>query len=417
MEAVGKIPVQPWMRAPATVRVLDALAASGSAARFVGGCVRDAILEREVRDIDIALGVPPEEVMRVLSAAAITVIPTGIAHGTVTAVVDGHHFEITSLRADVETFGRHAKVAFVDDWMADAARRDFTINAMFAAADGALYDPFGGMADVKAGRVRFVGDAAIRIREDVLRLLRFFRFYAHYGRTEPDTAALAACTQLAHLLPTLSGERVAGEVLRLLAAPAPAEIVQLMADHRVLRHVLPEASAIAGLRALVTIEAELGMVDALRRLGAVLTVGAAGAADVAQRLRLSNRQSERLSAICVTPLASPCPPRAQRRQALYRWGNRGYRDWALINWATSRMIEDAERGDAAWREALSLADEWTPPRFPLRGADVMTRGVAAGPEVGELLRAVETWWVDGDFAADRQACLAELDRRLAAIRS
>src|SRR6202043_3407136 len=212
---------QPWMGEAATRAVLRALGAEGGAARFVGGCVRDALLGRAIGDIDIATPLAPEEVMRRLEAAAIKAVPTGIAHGTVTAVVPPRHFEITTLRRDVETFGRHARVAFTDDLAADAARRDFTMNALFLDADGNLFDPMGGLPDLRAGRVRFVGNAETRIREDVLRLLRFYRFHAHYGSGEADTAARAACRDLAHLLPTLSGERVAAETLKLLAAPDP----------------------------------------------------------------------------------------------------------------------------------------------------------------------------------------------------
>ena len=419
MQAAGKITVQPWMRAPATVRVLSAVTSTGAVARFVGGCVRDAILERPVHDIDIALAMPPDQVMRLLQDAGITAVPTGIAHGTVTAVIDGQTFEITTLRADIETFGRRAKVAFVDDWMADAARRDFTFNAMFAAPDGTLYDPFGGQADLRAGCVRFVGDAATRIGEDVLRLLRYFRFHAYYGRTAPDDAALQACAASAHLLPTLSGERVAGELLRLLGAPAPAEILQLMADRDVLRHVLPDATAIATLRELVSIEDRRGDVDALRRLGAVLAVDGTGAAAVADRLRLSNRRKRRLTAIAEPgPVPNPAMPAATRRHFLYQSGVTAYRDRVMISWAEARNDTDNRGGTAeAWEAVLALADTWTAPAFPLRGTDALARGLSPGPAVGNILRGLETWWIDGDFRADRAACLAELDRVLAATRS
>ena len=417
MQAVGKITVQPWMSGPATVRVLSAVTSTGAEARFVGGCVRDAILDRPVHDIDIALGMPPDQVMRRLQTAGITVVPTGIAHGTVTAVIDGQTFEITTLRADVETFGRRAKVAFVDDWIADAARRDFTINAMFAAPDGTLYDPYGGQSDLRAGRVRFVGDAATRIREDVLRLLRFFRFHAYYGRTAPDDAALEACAAAAHLLPTLSSERVAGELLRLLNAPTPADILQLMADRGVLRHVLPEATAIARLRALVSIEDRRGGADALRRLGTVLAVDETGAAAVADRLRLSNQRKRRLTAMAGSSAAPrPATAAAERRHHLYRWGVTAYRDRVMIGWADTATDNSAE-SDEAWEQVLALPDTWTPPAFPLRGADALDRGLAPGPEVGNILRGLETWWIEGDFCADRAACLAELDRILAATQS
>ena len=218
------------MTAPATRAVTEALSAEGATVRFVGGCVRDAVLGRDAKDVDIATPDPPETVIALLEAAGLKAVPTGIAHGTVTAVADGTPFEVTTLRHDVETDGRHAKVAFTDDWVADAARRDFTLNALYCDADGALYDPVGGIEDARRGRVRFVGDARARIEEDALRLLRFFRFHAHYGRGEADATALAACRELAPLLANLSGERLRDETLKLLAAPESAPVVALMID-------------------------------------------------------------------------------------------------------------------------------------------------------------------------------------------
>ncbi|MFQ5959208.1 MAG: CCA tRNA nucleotidyltransferase, partial [Alphaproteobacteria bacterium] len=250
VEPAGTIEPQRWMTVRATRAVVDALRAQGAEVRFVGGCVRDAVAGRKVTDVDIATPDPPETVIRLLEAAGIRVVPTGIKHGTVTAVVARRPFEITTLRRDVETYGRHAKVAFTDDWTADAARRDFTINALFCAPDGTLYDPFGGLDDLRAGRVRFVGDAVQRIREDVLRLLRFFRFYAHYGRPPPDAEALAACRAMALALPSLSGERVCAELLRLLAADDPAAVLELMIEADVLEFVLPEVAGVGALAEL-----------------------------------------------------------------------------------------------------------------------------------------------------------------------
>src|SRR5215510_13136350 len=231
MQSSDRLDPQPWMIAAETVAVMAALSSAGGEARFVGGCVRDALLGRPVTDVDIATHEPPERVMNLLSRAGIKAVPTGIKHGTVTAVIGRKHFEITTLRRDVETYGRHARVEYTNDWAADAARRDFTMNALFCSLDGTIYDPFGGLADLREHRVRFVGDAEARIREDVLRLLRFFRFYAHYGAPPPDAAALAACRALAPLLPTLSGERVCGETLKLLLAPEPASVFATMRDN------------------------------------------------------------------------------------------------------------------------------------------------------------------------------------------
>ena len=284
------------MTAPETKAVIAALTAGGAEVRFVGGCVRDAAIGRAVTDVDIATHDLPETVIELLQAARLKVVPTGLKHGTVTAVVKGQHFEITTLRRDVETFGRHARVEFTDDWAADAARRDFTMNAMFLGIDGTLYDPFGGLADLRAGRVRFVGDARQRIKEDVLRLLRFFRFHARYGRGAPDAEGLAACRALAPLLPTLSAERVRDETLKLLRAPAPADVLRLMAREDILARYLPEAHKFERLAALTALPTERDAPDGLRRLAAVLDVDGAGAREVATRLRFSNAEIKRLGA-------------------------------------------------------------------------------------------------------------------------
>jgi len=398
-----RIAPQPWMSEAATRAVLRALAPEGGAARFVGGCVRDALLGRAIKDIDIATPLVPEEVMRRLEAAGIKAVPTGLAHGTVTAVAPLRHFEITTLRRDVETFGRHARVAFTDDWAADARRRDFTLNALFLDAEGNVFDPVGGLGDLRAGRVRFVGDAATRIREDVLRLLRFYRFHAHYGRGAADAEARAACRALAPLLPTLSGERVAAEMLKLLAAPDPLPTLRMMAEDGVLAALLPEARRLDRLAALVPLEPAP---DALRRLGALLGSDAGAAAAVAERLRLSNEQRERLAALAAPSVAVDLAgdERAQRR-ALHRLGADLYRDLVLLR--------AGQRGDAAQaRRLLALAAGWRPREFPLKGRDVTAHGVAEGPEVGRLLAALEAWWEAGDFRADRKAALAELKRRM-----
>jgi poly(A) polymerase len=395
----GHIAPQPWMEEPATRAVLDALAAGGAAAMFVGGAVRDALLGCEIGDIDLATPAPPERVMALLEARGIKTVPTGLAHGTVTAVVPPRHFEITSLRRDVETYGRHARVAFGADWTADAARRDFTINAIFLAPDGTLYDPMGGLADLKAGRVRFVGDPAARIAEDVLRLLRYYRFEARFGTGEGDAAARAACRAAVPLLPTLSAERVAQEILRLLAAANPVPALRMMREDEVLAAVLPEARRLDRLERLLAFEAEL---DALLRLTALVDVDAAGMTALALRLRLSNAARDRLMG-----LASPWPldPETDRRgarRALYRLGAGRTGDLARLLAAEGRM--SPERLD----EYLALARDWTPLEFPLSGRDVVALGVAPGPRVGRLLAAVREWWEEGDFAADRARCLARL---------
>jgi poly(A) polymerase len=403
------LPPQPWMSAPATRAVIAALTAGGKEVRFVGGCVRDALLERAVTDIDIATPDEPPRVIELLEAAGLKAVPTGIDHGTVTAVALHQPFEITTLRRDVETYGRRAKVAFTDDWVADAARRDFTFNAMSCVPDGRLYDPFGGAADLSARRVRFVGDAEARIREDVLRLLRFFRFYAHYGAPPPDAEALAATRRLAHLLPGLSGERVAAETLKLLAAPDPSAVLALMADEGVLAHFLPEARDLGRLARLRAVEAGLGLKPSSpRRLAAVLAGGEKAARDVARRLRLSNALSERILQALAEPAPRPALDEKARRALRYELSAEAFRDRALLAWAGE---ESARASDAAWRAVVALA-AWAPPRFPIRAQDALDLGAQPGPALGALMGEMERWWIEGDFAPDRAACLTELKRRL-----
>ena len=401
MPSAGDSPVehlapQPWMTEATPV-----LAALGGSGRFVGGCVRDALLGRKIGDVDIATPLLPEEVMRRLEAAGIKAVPTGLAHGTVTAVVPPRHVEITTLRRDIETYGRHARVAFTDDWAADAARRDFTMNALFLDAEGEVFDPLGGLADLRAGRVRFVGDASTRIREDVLRLLRFYRFHAHYGRGDADAAARAACRALAPLLPSLSGERVAAELLKLLRAADPVPTLRLMREDGVLAVLLPEATRLDRLAGLVALE---DAADAIRRLAALLE---RDAAEVAERLKLSAAERDRLVALVVpgAPVDLAADEKTQRRLA-YRRGIDLYRDQVLLAGAVTGAAERV-------RALLRLAETWRAIRFPLRGRDVTALGIPAGPEVGRLLAAIEAWWEADDFSADRPALLAELKRRVA----
>jgi poly(A) polymerase len=400
-----KIPPQPWMAEPPTRALLAALAAAGIAARFVGGCVRDALLGRPITDTDLDLATParPEEVGAALAKAGIKTVPTGIEHGTITAVVPPRHYEITTLRRDIETDGRHARVAFGADWAEDAARRDFTINAIYLDPDGTLYDPVGGLADLAARRVRFVGDPATRIAEDVLRVLRYYRFTARFGDAGGDPAARQACRAAAPKLSKLSAERVAGELFRLLAVPDPLPALRMMVEDAVLASILPEASRLDRLAKFLALEPAP---DPLRRLAAMVAVDADGAAAIAERLRLSNAERERLAG-----LAPPWPPELKlwpagdertQRQALYRLGADRVRDLALLSAAEGRM--DAAR----LGELLSFAARWKPPRFPLAGRDVLALGIPPGVRVGELLAEVRRWWEDDDFAADRAACLAKI---------
>ena len=408
----------PWMTTPATRAVVEALTAAGADVRFVGGCVRDALLSRESNDIDIGTPDRPERVLALLESAGIETrtVPRGIEHGTVTALAGGARYEITTLRRDERTDGRHAEVAFTDDWREDAARRDFTINAMSATPDGALFDYFGGQEDLAAGRVRFVGNPATRIAEDHLRILRFFRFYAWYGRGAPHSAALAACKDAAHTIPSLSGERVQAEMLTLLAADDPMPALRTMRDAAVLAVLLPEAQGTNRLTNLIAIERTLNDTDSIRRLAALI-VGIddakAAARTVAERWRLPGEEGARLAALCKLPaIFDFTADRHSRRVLLYRLGPDYFRDVTLMTWA----LQDDIKNESAWQEMLNEASKWEAPTFLLNGADVLARGVEEGPEVGRLLTAVEEWWIERDFAPDRATLLEKLDALVAESR-
>lgn len=406
IESLG---VLPWMKEPGAVAVVSALQAVGGPAcvRFVGGCVRNAILGRPVDDIDLATTLTPPEVTQALRAAGLKAVPTGIDHGTITAVAKRRPFEITTLRRDVETDGRRAVVAFTTDWAEDAQRRDFRLNALYADPTGRLYDPTaGGLADARAGRIVFVGDPAERIREDALRILRFFRFQAWYGRAAPDAAGLAACAALRELIDNLSGERVGAEMLKLLAAEDPRAAVRLMAEAQVLAVALPQSRDLARFEGLVAIETEILFgADPLLRLAALLPDEPAAALAVAARLRLANAQRERLAGALATEprLASWMSPK-EVRQRVYRLGTQAVCDRAMLAWAADRRAAAAGQ----WRAILPMAQAWTAPKFPLSGDEVMAAGVPRGPLVGEVMRRVEDWWVDNDFPADRLALMERL---------
>nr|WP_295838415.1 CCA tRNA nucleotidyltransferase [uncultured Azospirillum sp.] len=404
MTVAARLSPQPWMTAPESLAVFDALASGGADARFVGGCVRDAWLGRPVKDIDIATHAPPERVMELLEGAGIRVIPTGITHGTVTALCGGKPYEITTLRRDVENFGRHARVEFTDDWIEDAARRDLTMNALSCTPDGSMFDPFGGLADLAAGRVRFVGEARRRIEEDVLRLLRFFRFQAHYGRGDPDAEAMAACRELAPRLPTLSGERVRGELFRLLTASCAAAVWRLMMGQGIMVHLLPEAMDTDRLERLIAVERDLGATpDPTRRLAAVLDSDRPGALRAAEALRLSNHERDRLLAMVEPPVAlAPSDDRKALRQALYRLGDAElFGDLLLI----AAAIHDGPLDLTALRRALEVAEDLPGLKLPIAGRDLLELGVPRGPAVGETLKRIEEWWIAEDFQPDRDACL------------
>jgi poly(A) polymerase len=384
-----------WTTAPETRAVLDAL---GNEARFVGGAVRNAILRQPVSDIDIATPLLPDEVTKRLKAAGLGAVPTGIEHGTVTAIAGGKPFEVTTLRRDVATDGRRAVVAFTADWKEDAARRDFTINALYASRGGEVFDYFGGLADLDEGRVRFVGDATMRIREDYLRILRLFRFHAWYGKGEIDGEALRAAAAEKAGLANLSGERVQKELLRLLEAENPVAVLRVMAASGILGEVLPGELNLARLERLAALDAtNFFAPDAPLRLAALLPADANAANALADKLKLSNADRDRLADLAGgrEKIVSYLSIKEVRR-ALYRLGAARFKDRVSLRWAEDKK----ESNFIQWRALLAMADAWERPTFPLSGRDVMAAGVPEGPLVGHVLGEVEEWWIDADFIED-----------------
>jgi poly(A) polymerase len=404
--SAGKLPPLSWLTAPVTRKVMAALeAAAPGGSRFVGGCVRNSLMGKPVDDVDIATRLEPAAVIAALEAAGLKAVPTGLAHGTVTGIADSQPFEITTLRRDVETDGRRAVVAFTDDWAEDAARRDFRLNAIYADADGVLHDPEGGVADARAGRVRFIGDASQRIREDALRILRYFRFLAWYGDA-PDDVALAACAAEIDRLDLLSAERVWKELKKLLAAPDPRNAMRAMAQTGVLARLVPEAVGLTRFDGLAAQDADWFFEpDPLLRLMALLAPDPAAARALSDRLKLSGAERDRIVAGLGAPgrYVSWMSAREARR-LLYRLGAAAFADAVRLAWA----LDAEDRRVPQWRALLALAAGWAPPTFPLGGDAVRAAGVRPGPAVGEVLREVEDWWVDMDFTDDRLSLIERL---------
>jgi poly(A) polymerase len=395
-----------WLKAKETQALIAALeTARAGGSRFVGGCVRNTLMGREVDDIDIATQLTPEQVTEVCTQAGFAAYPTGIEHGTVTVVVKGKPFEVTTLRRDVSTDGRRATVAFTESWEEDAQRRDFRINALYADASGTIHDPTGGgLDDARAGRVIFIGDAHQRIKEDYLRILRFFRFNAWYAKTPIDPQGLHACADLVAGLDQLSVERIWKEVKKLLAAPDPRAAWEGMSAIEVRARALPEMENEARLDALIALDADLMLpVDPMTRVAAALTDQESARA-LARRLKLSNEERERLVAALGdgAKITSYMSLREMRR-AIYKIGAEPFRDRVMLAWA------NAGGGKAQhWRALLAHAQMWTPPKLPLSGDEVMAAGVPAGPKVGQVLREVEDWWIDADFPDDKLSVIERL---------
>lgn len=381
-----------WLRAPALQRVFAAIRDAGGEARVAGGAVRNALLKIPVADVDLATTLSPEAVSAACEAAGLTVHPTGIDHGTVTVVSDHHPYEVTTLRHDIETDGRRARVKFTDDWQADAARRDFTMNALYCDERGKIYDFTDGYRDISRNRISFVGSASQRIQEDYLRILRFFRFHACFGRGAPDKVALPACVRHRKGLDGLSAERIRQEMFKLLAAPGAVPTLKLMAKHGVLGHLLPYTEEWRVLQRLPP--------DPVLRL-AIL---AAAPLDMKSRWRLSNHEAKRIEA--VTTLLPPSPalrPREQR-VILYRVGAEAWRDLVRIAWAGSKAALD----DRAWKRLLRLPERWPVPKFPLSGRDLIVAGLKPGPTLGEHLQRLEDWWLASDFEPGKAELLERI---------
>jgi poly(A) polymerase len=368
-------------------RLLEALGAAGGETRYVGGCVRDTLLGIAVSDVDLATTIVPEEVIARLEAARIKAVPTGLAHGTVTAVSGGAPVEVTTLRRDVSTDGRRATVAFTGDWRQDAARRDFTINALSAdPLSGEVFDYFGGLADLETRKVRFIGEPLQRIAEDHLRILRFFRFHARFGAGAPDEAGLEACAARANDLMALSRERIADEILKLLALPDPAPTVTLMIDNGIFRPVLPEIVSAERLSALVAAERAAGIGPAaIRRLAALLPADTDVAASVAARLRLSKRLAKRLVSAAGTQIEAP--------ETLAYWIGPAE--------AVDRILLHGASGPD-----LKALESWQRPHLPISGGNLVARGLAEGPIVAATLQAIEREWVASGFPRDIEAAVA-----------
>ena len=370
-----------WLKAPSLQRVFKVIADAGGEARVAGGAVRNALLKEKVTEVDVATTLSPEHVMEVCKAAGLSVHPTGIDHGTVTVVADHHPYEVTTLRHDVETDGRRAKVKFTDDWQADAMRRDFTMNAMYCDARGKIYDFTDGYRDISRKRIIFVGSPHKRIEEDYLRILRFFRFHARYGKGVPDKAGLAACVRHRKGLDGLSAERIRQEMFKLMVAPGAVPTLKLMHKHGILDRLLPYTE---DWRVISRLPAD----PVLR-----LSVLASEPRSMHEKWRLSNHEAKRIERIVSMMAPSPALRPREQRIILYQTGAETWRDLVRVAWARSKASTD----DRTWRRLLRLPDRWEMPGLPVSGRDLIEAGVTPGPEMGALLRRIEDWWVASDF--------------------
>jgi poly(A) polymerase len=405
-----------WFSDPALTRVLALLNSDGGEARVAGGAVRNSLMGLPVADVDIATTLRPEIVVERAKAAGIKAVPTGIEHGTVTLVIDGAPFEVTTLRRDVATDGRRAEVAFGTDWQMDAERRDLTINALYATQDGTVVDLVNGLPDIESRAVRFIGDAATRIAEDHLRILRFFRFFALYGSGRPDAEGLKACARARETLGKLSAERVWSEMKKLLGAPDPGRALLWMRQAGVLTEILPETEkwGIDAIPGLIEAEKAFGWKpDALLRLAAMVPADRDRLKGLAERLRLSKAEAATLDYWASAPEIAPKLAETAFDRLLYRNGPQGLVMRLKLALAAARARGPGDPSALAFaglcQRLLARAGKWQKPSFPLTGTDVLAVGIPAGPRVGAALSAIEDAWVAGNFHESRAKLLARLE--------
>jgi poly(A) polymerase len=413
-----------WLNWPQTQQLISIFEEAGQEIRFVGGAVRDLLAGKAVTDVDVATPASPQQVMGILEKAGIRTIPTGLSHGTVTALIDEQPFEITTLRCDIKSYGRHAEVQFTRDWEQDAARRDFTINALYCDPQGRIYDYHNGLEDLRGRHVRFIGDAKTRIEEDGLRILRFFRFTARYGEGKTDEAGLAACHECREMLEQLSGERIAQEMLKLLQSDQAVNLLALMDEQRLTlplfgyRLHLESAAVWPRVQLMADIaEAELLAPQEVPLLLIALLARAqegALAEFVIQRWKLSNKQAEFLNFLIQAPLIDSACDEAEQKRLLRRYGAAFFYALALISWTETLRNQNhhAQMLSAAYRPMLWLAGHWQPPAFPLTGDDLTAAGVTPGPGLGAWLKQLEEWWESEGYQPDK----AELLKRFHAQR-
>jgi poly(A) polymerase len=406
-----------WLKTKPLQALFKALNRDGGEVRVVGGAVRNTLLGTGVSDVDLATTHVPDETVRLATEAGFKPVPTGIEHGTITVVVQGHPFEVTTLRQDIETDGRHAKVAFGTDWKADAERRDFTINALYATADGTIIDDVGGLADIESRTLRFIGDAEQRIREDYLRILRFFRFFAWYGSGRPEAEGLRASARLKDGLSQLSAERVWSELKKLLSAPDPSRALLWMRQGGVLNLILPESEkwGIDAIHGLVRTEADLGwQADPLLRLESIIPPDSVRMEEMGKRLKMSNAERARLEAWARADAVKPELSEQALKKTIYRGSKQAVLDRIRLAYAAARAeaggSDEAMVRAGGFARLLETAERYDAPVFPVTGGDLLALGIQKGPGLGEALRSLETFWIDSGFSLDRTALLDKLDR-------